>query len=278
LVALMAAMTLRFWGTRGGIAAPGPLTQRYGGNTACLELRCGKHLLILDAGTGLRGLGDSLCRDGESVDADLLLTHTHLDHILGLGFFAPMARACTKLRLHGGHLPAPKLRAALAAGLSPPLMPDLWHAAKADLTIDSFKIGKPIPLHPGLNVTLERLQHPGGSVGFRIEWQGRSVAYVTDTEHQCGQPDAAVLRLAKGADLFIYDTSYTDEEFHDHSGWGHSTWQEGVRLADAAGADRLVLFHHDPWRTDEQIDAIAAAADQARPGTLAAAEGLVLSV
>jgi phosphoribosyl 1,2-cyclic phosphodiesterase len=277
-MAVMAAITLRFWGTRGGIAVPGPLTQRYGGNTSCVELRCGNHLLILDAGTGLRGLGDALAKQGTPVDADLLLTHTHLDHILGLGFFEPMARADTKLRLHGGHLPAADLRAALAAGLSPPLMPDLWHALKADLTIDTFPVGGPTQLYPGLDITLARLHHPGGSVGFRVEWQGRSVAYVTDTEHQPGGRDAAVLSLAQGADVFIYDANYTDEEFPGRAGWGHSTWQEGVRLAEAAGARRLVLFHHDPWRTDEQVDAIAADAQAVRPGTVAAAEGLVLSV
>src|SRR5690348_15642239 len=109
----MTAITVKFWGTRGGIAVPGPSTQRYGGNTSCVELRCGDHLLILDAGTGLRGLGGALSAAQRPVDADLLLTHTHLDHILGLGFFEPLTHPGTKVRLHGGHLPAAGLRTAI---------------------------------------------------------------------------------------------------------------------------------------------------------------------
>ena len=274
----MTAITLRFWGTRGGIAVAGPQTQRYGGNTSCVEIRCGDHLLILDAGTGLRALGDALRDEGRAVNADLLLTHTHLDHILGLAFFVPLMWPTTRLRLFGAHVALPDLRAALAISLSPPLMPNLWHPLETGMTIAALKTGRRCMLHPGLGVTAENLRHPGGAVGYRIEWQGRSIAYVTDTEHVVGTQDPAVLRLARNADLFIYDTSYTDEEFPTRIGWGHSTWQQGVQLADAAGAKQLVLFHHDPWRTDEQIDAIVAVAAERRPGTIAAADGLVLTL
>ncbi|HVZ09172.1 MBL fold metallo-hydrolase [Rhodopila sp.] len=254
---------------------PGSTTQRYGGNTSCIEVRCGDHLLILDAGTGLRALGNGL---PDQVDADLLLTHTHLDHIVGLGFFEPLMRPGTRLRLHGGHLALPALTSALSAALSPPLMPDLWSLVGKGLSIGVLAAGRPVELHPGLSVTAEHLRHPGGSVGFRIEWRGRCVAYVTDTEHVPGQPDQAVLRLAREADIFIYDCNYTDDEFAQRIGWGHSTWQEGVRLAYAAGARRLVLFHHDPWRTDDALDKLGTAAAAALPGTVAAAEGMVLAV
>jgi len=274
----MTVITLKFWGTRGGIAVPGPLTQRYGGNTSCVEVHCGNRLLILDAGTGLRGLGSKLAAMTTATEADLLLTHTHLDHILGLGFFEPLTQAGSRIRLHGGHLSTPALRAALSASLSPPLMPDLWSLRKAELAIAALPVGRPQELHPGLAVTLECLRHPGGSVGFRIEWQGRSVAYVTDTEHVPGEPDAAVLRLAKAADIFIYDANYTDAEMPQRQGWGHSTWQEGVRLATEARAGQLVLFHHDPWRTDDEIDDIATAAAAARTGTIAAFDGLMLTL
>jgi phosphoribosyl 1,2-cyclic phosphodiesterase len=270
----MGANTLRFWGTRGGIAAPGPYTQRYGGNTSCIELRCGPHLLILDAGTGLRAMGVGSTR----IDADLLLTHTHLDHIQGLGFFEPLGDPGTRLRIHGGHLPEPELRAALTCSLSPPLMPPIWSSVQANVHVGTLPIGQPTALHPGLMVTPGQLRHPGNAVGFRIDYQGQSVAYVTDTEHLPGERDAAVVRLARGADVFIYDSNYTDDEFPQRVGWGHSTWEEGVRLADAAGVRQLVLFHHDPSRTDGQLDAIVSAAAAARPGTIAAAEGLVVSV
>src|SRR5580698_5032453 len=190
----MGANTLRFWGTRGGIAAPGPYTQRYGGNTSCIELRCGPHLLILDAGTGLRAMGVGSTR----IDADLLLTHTHLDHIQGLGFFEPLGDPGTRLRIHGGHLPEPELRAALTCSLSPPLMPPIWSSVQANVRVGTLPIGKPTALHPGLMVTPGQLRHPGNAVGFRIDYQGQSVAYVTDTEHLPGERDAAVVRLARG--------------------------------------------------------------------------------
>jgi len=270
----MGANTLRFWGTRGGIASPGPYTHRYGGNTSCIELRCGPHLLILDAGTGLRAMGIGC----GSVDADLLLTHTHLDHIQGLGFFEPLNDPGTHLRIHGGHLPEAELRAAITCSLSPPLMPAILPLMRADIRIATLPIGQPTALHPGLPVTAGQLRHPGNAVGYRIEYAGKSVAYVTDTEHLPGKRDAAVLGLARGADVFIYDSNYTDEEFPQRVGWGHSTWEEAVRLADAAGVRQLVLFHHDPTRTDDQLDAIVSSAVAARPGTIAAAEGLVVTV
>jgi len=273
-----APITLRFWGARGGIAVPGPGTLRYGGNTACIEMRCGTHLLILDAGTGLRPFGEALLRRGQPVDADLLLSHTHLDHIGGLGFFAPLFQVGTKLRIHGGHLPTEALRAALAASLSPPLMPDILAAARAEIAIATLVAQASTLLQPGLSVSLASLRHPGGCVGYRIAWQGRVVAYVTDTEHLPGAPDAGVQRLAEGADLLIYDANFTEAEFPAHVGWGHSTWQEAVRIANAAGVGRLVLFHHDAGRSDDELDAIAAAAAAARPGTIAASEGLVLAI
>ena len=182
------------------------------------------------------------------------------------------------LRIHGGHLPADALRAALASSLSPPLMPDILAVARAEISIDTFDAQAETLLHPGLAVTLAKLRHPGGCVGYRITWQGHTVAYVTDTEHVPGVPDAGVLRLAEGADLLIYDANFTEAEFPKHVGWGHSTWQEGVRIADAADVGRLVLFHHDAGRTDDQIDALTTAAAEARPGTIAAAEGLVLTI
>jgi phosphoribosyl 1,2-cyclic phosphodiesterase len=274
----MGSIDLRFWGARGGVAVPGADTLRYGGNTSCVELRCGEHVLILDAGTGLRSLGGALVAQGGAVDADLLLSHTHLDHIIGLAFFAPLFIPGTKLRIHGGHLPEAGLQAALTASLSAPLMPDLLAVARAQIDIRSMEADVATQLRPGLAVTAAHLHHPGGSVGFRITWRGKVVAYVTDTEHTPGAPDPQVLRLAEAADILIYDANFTDAEFSARRGWGHSTWQEGVRLADAAGVGRLVLFHHDPARTDSEMDAIAHAAAEARPGTLAAAEGLTLAV
>ena len=271
-------MHVRFWGTRGGVAVPGPATLKYGGNTSCVEVQCGPHQLILDAGTGLRLLGESLVAGGAPVDADLLLSHVHLDHAIGLCFFAPLYRPGTRLRIHAGHLPTEGLRQALTSLLSPPLMPELLKAARADLTMTGFVAGATLSLHPGLTVATAPLNHPGGATGYRITWDGKSVVYVTDTEHTPGSPDPNVAGLVKGADVLIYDASYSDDELPARTGWGHSTWQEALRVADAGGIGRLVLFHHDASRHDNDVDAIAASAAAARPGTIAATDYLALTV
>ena len=273
---------LRFWGARGSFPAPGPETVRYGGNTACVEVRCGGRLLILDAGSGLRGLGDALMRErGEDrdIEAELLCSHIHLDHVCGLPFFAPLYDPRTKLRFWFGHLPPRRtLKAALGTVLSNPFMPDLLPRIRATVRYARFQPGDVLSPWPGLEVVTALLRHPGGSVGYRLQWAGKAVAYVTDTEHDPAAPDAAVLRLAKDADILIYDATYTDDELAEHVGWGHSTWQEGVRVAEAAGAKRLVLFHHAPSRTDSDLDRIAADAAARRPGTIVAREGMELSL
>ncbi|MGD0106649.1 MAG: MBL fold metallo-hydrolase [Rhodopila sp.] len=267
------SMRLRFWGVRGGIATPGFETARYGGNTACVELRCGPHLLILDAGTGLRNLGQKLAAARGAVVADLLISHTHLDHICGLPFFQPHFDPSTRLRIWGGHLPrGGDLAQAFVTSWSPPLMPDLSSAFQASVRYESFASGDSFTLHPGLTVKTVPLRHPGGATGYRIEWAGRSVAYVTDTEHPADGIDAAVAKLIDGADLMLYDASYTDAEYAARVGWGHSTWQEAIKLADAAGVGKLILFHHDPSHSDEFLDAIAEAAADRRPGTEVAKE------
>lgn len=270
------AVTIRFWGVRGTIPCPGLATARYGGNTACIELRCGGHLLILDGGTGLRPLGDALVRNGP-VDADLFYSHTHLDHILGLPFFAPAHAADARLRLWAGNLlPALTLEAVLQRLMWTPLFPVSADLLQAKLEFHDFTAGETLEPRPGIVVRTLPLAHPDRATGYRIEHAGKTVTYVTDTEHEPGRRDPHVLALAARADLLIYDATYTDEEFPARIGWGHSTWQEAVRLADAAEVRRLVLFHHDPGHDDDAMDRIAAAADRRRPGTLVAREGMVL--
>lgn len=265
-------MRIRFWGVRGSIACAGEAWQRYGGNTSCVEVRCGEKLVILDAGTGLRRLGATL--DG-AIDADVLLTHTHVDHIEGIPFFRPLFHEASEIRIHVGHLPDwHSLSEVLAGYMAPPLFPvppSIFTAKVAYRPFRAEQAERP-DLGPDIHVRTAPLNHPNGATGYRIEHRGRSVCYVTDTEHVPGRPDAHVLELAQGADLLIYDATFTDEEFPRFVGWGHSTWQEGVRLAEAAGVGRLVLFHHDPSHDDAFMDAIADEAERARPGTLVARE------
>lgn len=274
---MSAEMVVRFWGVRGSIASPGPETMRYGANTPCVELRCGEHRLVCDAGTGLRPLGLALEAEGVKGPIDLFLTHTHIDHICGFPFFAPCLRPGHYIRVWAGHeAAAGDIRAAMLKSMTPPLFPDVMETFAARIEFENFRAGQTLAPHADVMVRTAPLQHPGGATGYRIEWQGRAVAYVTDTEHRAGTLDPAVLTLAQQADALIYDANYTDEDYADHIGWGHSTWQEGVRVARAAGVKRLVLFHHDPARSDEMLDRIAAAAQAALPGTIVASEGLVL--
>lgn len=267
---------VRFWGVRGSIAAPGPDTVRYGGNTSCLEVRCGGRLLIFDAGTGLRDLGDTLLPDGQ-VDADLYLTHTHFDHICGLPFFAPLFQPGNRIRLSAGHLqPELDLKKVLVEMMMAPLFPIPPQRFRADVVYRDFKVGETLTPAPGITLRTAQLSHPDRATGYRIEYDGRAICYITDTEHAPGRPDATILSLIRDADIVIYDSTYTDAEFPAAQGFGHSTWQEGVRLAEAAGAGTLVIFHHEPARTDAELDTIAVEAEALRPGTLVAREGMML--
>jgi phosphoribosyl 1,2-cyclic phosphodiesterase len=268
--------SVRFWGVRGSIPCPGPDTVGYGGNTSCLEIRCGDRTLIFDAGTGLRPLGAHLDALGP-VDADLFFTHTHFDHICGLPFFSSAYAKTNKFRFWAGHLlPDHTLRYVLSEMMMAPLFPIPISVLGADISFHDFRSGE--TLHPAPDVTLKTtaLNHPNGATGYRVEFGGKAICYITDTEHVPGRPDQAVLDLIAGADIVVYDSTYDDTEFAAHVGWGHSTWQEGIRLADMAGVKQLVIFHHDPGHDDAEMDRIAAAAGKARPGTLVAREGMIL--
>lgn len=269
---------IRFWGVRGSIACPGEAHQRYGGNTSCIEVRCGQRRLILDAGTGLRALGDSLMADGREHDIDIFLTHTHHDHIAGFPFFSPFFNKDYRFRIWAGHLQAPlSLHQVLCQFMAAPLFPVPPEIFSADVSYEDFAVGTDLAPFEGVRLKTTALNHPNGATGYRIEFGGKSVCYVTDTEHVVGKPDENILALIAGADILIYDSTYSDEEFPNYISWGHSTWQEGVRLSDQAGVGTLVIFHHDPSHADERMDEIAAEAEKARAGTIVAREGMVLT-
>ena len=269
--------SVTFWGVRGSIASPGPDTVRYGGNTSCLEVRCGDALVIFDAGTGLRALGQKLAAEGP-IDADLFFSHTHFDHITGLPFFGPAFLSKNRFRFWAGHLKPQSIELCDVLGemMMPPLFPVPLEIFKADIAYRDFSAGDTLTLRPGLVLKTAPLNHPNGATGYRVEYGGRSLCYCTDTEHTGDGQDGNILGLIAGADLVIYDATYTDEEFARYKGWGHSTWQEGIRLCEAAGAKQLAIFHHDPSHDDATMDAIAEAAEQRRPGTLVAREGVTL--
>jgi len=268
---------VRFWGVRGSIACPGPSTVRYGGNTSCVEIRCDGRELIFDGGSGLRLLGHELIRNGHSVDIDLFYSHTHFDHIEGLPFFAPCYDSHSRVRIWAGHLkPDLGIEGVLSNMMMAPLFPVPMGIFTAKLDFIDFSAGESLVPHPGIELRTGPLNHPNGATGYRVEFAGKSVAYITDTEHRQGRRDPNVMKLIDRADVMIYDSTYTDDEYPAHRHWGHSTWQEGVRLADAARVGTLVVFHHDPEHDDHFMDKIAAEAAKLRPGTIVAQEGLIL--
>jgi phosphoribosyl 1,2-cyclic phosphodiesterase len=277
-----ADFTVRFWGVRGSIACSGPRTARYGGNTSSVEVRCGGRMLMFDAGTGLRYLGNSLANAGPAsppLDADLFLTHTHFDHVCGLPFFRPFFQPQNRFRLWAGHLAeGMTLRRVLGEFMMSPLFPVPPQVFRARMEYREFKAGETLVPAPDIAVRTATLNHPDGATGYRVEYAGRSLCYLTDTEHVPGAPDRNILELIAGADLVIYDSMYTDSEYDTYVGWGHSTWQEGIRLCRAARAKRLAVFHHDPEHDDDMLDGIAREVDKQLPGSVVARDGLVLEI
>lgn len=271
-------MSVRFWGVRGSIPCPGPNTVRYGGNTSCVEVRCGDHRLVFDAGSGLRMLGLELA-DEAPIDIDLFLSHCHIDHLIGLPFFVPAFVTGNRLRLWAGNLKAAGgVQEAVRKLMSYPLFPIEIEAAQGKIEFNDFTPGEILTPRPGIKIMTAALNHPGGATGYRVEFGGRAMAYITDTELSADEIDPALLELARDASIVVIDTTYTDEELPEHVGWGHSSWQQAVRLANEAGVGKLYLFHHDPEHDDDEMDRIAAAAAKARPGTVVAKEGLSIEI
>ncbi|MGE5503395.1 MAG: MBL fold metallo-hydrolase [Actinomycetota bacterium] len=270
---------VKFWGVRGSIACPSPDHMVYGGNTSCVEISIGDEVIILDAGTGIRALGQDLARRGIG-SATLLLTHTHWDHINGFPFFGPAFTATFKLRIMAGHLMGKPggIRTVLANQMDNPTFPVPLTAMRGVMSFQDFNAGETFTLNGGIVVKTGALRHPNGATGYRIEHAGAAVCYVTDTEHVPGQPDPNVLKLIEGADLVIYDSTYTDDEFAAKVGWGHSTWQEGVRLAKTANVKRLAIFHHDPDHIDSFMSAVEDEARGQFAGSMVARDGMELEM
>jgi len=248
---------LTLWGTRGSLPSAGPENVRYGGNTSCVEVRgVDGALLALDAGTGIRRMGYAVERGIRRVD--VLLTHLHMDHIQGLGFFAPLYQEGLEVHIWGPPSTKLDLAARLTKYLSPPLFPvrlrDLpCELALHDVTPGSFSIG-------GLAISADLVCHPGSTLGYRITESAATMVYLPDHEPMIGdgelpEPEwTSGLALAAGADLLIHDTQYTAEEYPEHVGWGHSAVAHTIAFAAAAKVKRLVTFHHDPAHSDAMLD------------------------
>ncbi len=240
-------------------------------------MHCGERTLIFDAGTGIRPAGLSMLQSGVR-DMHLFFTHFHYDHVLGLPFFSPLYDPSIRLEIWSGHMAGVMTTKHMLHDLMrAPWFPIEISICRADVVSRNFKPGDVLRPWPEITLRTGSLNHPGGCIGYRVEYGGRAVALISDTEHVDGTPDANVLALIEKADLVIYDAAYTDEEMETRRGFGHSTWQEGIRLCKAAGAKKLALFHHDPFRTDTELAYIEAQARQAFPGAFAARDGQSLN-
>lgn len=273
--------TVHFWGVRGSIACPGSETVRYGGNTPCVEMRVGGSRLIFDGGTGLRVLGLSLLSQ-MPVEAHLFFTHSHWDHIQGFPFFVPAFIKGNRFHVYGAIAPnGATIEQRLNDQMLHPNFPVPLQIMGAQLEFNDIAIGQSVQIG---DVTVESalLNHPGEAVGYRVNWQGYAAAYVTDTEHLPEKLDENVLWLARNADVMIYDATYTNEEYHSEKsskvGWGHSTWQEAVKVAKAAHVKKLVIFHHDPLHNDDFLDRVGEQVADAFPNSLMAREGLTIQL
>ncbi|CAO3419269.1 MBL fold metallo-hydrolase [Azospirillum doebereinerae] len=270
--------TVTFWGVRGTIPCPMASHLGFGGNTSCVEVRAGSQRIILDAGTGLRPLGRKLLAEGVTA-ATLLLSHTHLDHISGFPFFAPAYTKGFSLRVVSGHLSgSPNIEAVMARQMERPLFPVPMRTMGGDLSFIEVPAGHSFKLEGGVRIHTAALNHPDGATGYRIEYRGHSMAYVTDTEHVPDQPDRNILNLVDGVDLLLYDSTFTDEEWSQRIGWGHSTWREAIRIAKGGNVKRLCLFHHDPDHDDQTMDAIEKEAQAELPNCFAAREGTTVTL
>ncbi|MCF8483426.1 MAG: MBL fold metallo-hydrolase [Rhodospirillum sp.] len=269
---------IKFWGVRGSIACPSPNHVSYGGNTSCVQVVLDGRHVVLDAGTGLRNLGSF--PENKAVDHfALLMTHTHWDHIFGFPFFTPAYNPRVKLDVYAGHLhESGGIERLLASQMSDPMFPVPLANLHSQKTFNDFEAGESFTLFGDIQVRTAPLNHPNGATGYRIDYGGRSLCYITDTEHVPGKPDKNILGLIEGADYVIYDSTYTEEEFPAKVGWGHSTWEEGMRLCKAAGVSHLVIFHHDPDHDDSFMGRLEQTARKAWEGCIVARDGMVIDL
>jgi phosphoribosyl 1,2-cyclic phosphodiesterase len=280
-------MFIKFWGVHGSLPRPGPSTLKFGGNTACVEVRCGNALIIFDAGTGIRELSEDLerqakgSRSGRShLVAHIFFSHLHWDHVQGFPFFDPIYRTGNEIHLYGGDGLTRTTQKLLSIQMCSPNFPVPLEELPASLQFHEIHEGDKIRMEQTL-IRVEKLNHPGGSFGYRLEHQGKSVVYASDTEHVPGV-DPALLELSQGADILIHDSMYHPEQYQGlwddipRESWGHSTWEGAVELAQMADVKRLILFHHG--NQDSIVEDIERKAQDRFAHVIAAYEGLEIDL
>ena len=298
-------MKICFWGTRGSISTPGKHTVRYGGNTPCVEVRSSNDkLIILDAGTGIRNLGEKLMEKGESIKAFVLITHPHWDHIQGFPFFKPAFISGNELNIIGGTTERVSLQKMISDQMNKIYFPVQLNELKA--TINFRSVGEEEISVFDATVKSIYVNHPTFAMGYRITQGGKSIVYISDNEpfdrnvsqamrnvekfivdkyaKSKGEPNQCIFDFVQNADLLIHDATYTPEEYVDRVGWGHSHYLFSLKVAAEGKVKRLVLFHHDPAHSDDKIDEILQKCKKEiktrkyKFDCIAAAEGLEIEV
>lgn len=278
----MGGIVVKFWGVRGSVPSPGAQTAQVGGNTSCVSVRCGQTQLVFDGGTGLRLFGKSL---GPKLSSPLHLffSHVHWDHIQGFPFFGPAFVPGNVIHMYGGAAVTGRVETAMVGQMETPNFPVRLDQLPATLHFHDLDDGAVVELDNGARVRAASGNHPGGVLAYRVESAGRSVVYMTDHEPQGAQPPQ-ILELTRDADVLIYDCMYTPEEYAGKKdgvsrvGWGHSTFEVGAQLATDAGVGELLLFHHDPDQTDDDVRAKTERCQQMFANSRAAVEGLEIEL
>jgi phosphoribosyl 1,2-cyclic phosphodiesterase len=275
-------LTVRFWGVRGSSPTPGPNTVIYGGNTSCLEIRADERLIIVDIGSGVRLLGERLLeneiKSNGKITADILLTHTHWDHVMGFPMFTPIYTPGTVFNVIGpASLDNNDLKSIIENQLSTQYWPVQAEKIAAKIKYNQIKEAV-VDLGGGLTVSSKFLNHPIPCFGYRIDYNGKSIATVFDHEFFITDEENEKIRqFIKGADIVIHDAQYKQAEYKDHMGWGHCTYEQVVQYTAGIDIKKLVLFHHDPSRKDSELEQIEKNyADNTEPKIIMAKEGLVL--
>ena len=248
---------INFWGTRGTLPVSGAAFARTGGSTNCIEVTCGEHTIIIDAGTGIRELGSKLVANNPDQKIHLFLTHAHYDHVEGIPFFAPFFMNDAKIDITCGKLEGTQNTNSLIKDLmKPPYFPVGPEVFSANIEYNTLGENAAFNISDKIKVRTAPMNHPGGATGYRIDFAGRSFACITDTEHVIGQHDENILKLIDNVDIFSYDCSLLDKEMDDFQGYGHSTFEEGIRLAKISKAKSMLASHHMPFRTDDDLEQI----------------------
>lgn len=246
-----------FWGTRGTLPVSGAPFARTGGNTNCIEVTCGEHTIIIDAGTGIRELGSKLVSNNPDQKIHLFLTHAHYDHVEGIPFFAPFFMSDKTIDISCGKLDGAENTSAIIKNLmKQPYFPVGTEVFSAEIVYNTLEENAVFNISDKIKVSTTPMNHPGGATGYRVDFAGKSFACITDTEHIIGQHDKNIMSLIDNIDAFSYDCSLLDKEMDDFQGYGHSTFEEGMRLAKLSNAKSMLATHHMPFRNDDDLDQI----------------------